>query len=847
MKTKKIYTHFFVTIIAVLLPACLLFAGTVRYVKPAASGTGDGSSWANASADLQAMLNASTDGDSVWVAAGTYFPAALPPGTTTPTTTSRDFAFYVPAGVKLYGGFAGNELTLSARNLAANTTILDGDIGTAGNTADNCHHVLILAPTGSAINSTRVDGFTVRNGNANGSSSITVAGRNYNRTNGGGLVMFLTIRADLYYLQTKNNQCSGFGGGLYAASASQIDFSGCEFSNNTATGAGSLGGAIYCTGVNGVIRDNSFKNNLVNASVAGGSGGGLYTVSCRMEIYRNTFEGNNSSASGGGVYYNSGTINFSNNILYNNQAGTFGGGLAINTGSLTIVDTVANNTFVSNSALTTGGGGFYTAFKAHLHNNIFWNNNFNGSNSTAGADYYRSGTATNLVLAKNNLFQLAAGSYTSSGTGNYDLGTTATGNLFQQDPLFINSALPGGADDIDRTADDGLIPLSCSPAINAGNQSLLPAGIADDAIRNNRTLLGATDMGAYERSSITPDNNAAISTVQLSVTQNQSGTTYYAPDCASLVAALQSTGASPAAGSTTAKVWIEAVQPVSFVKRHYEITPAANASTSTGRVTLYFTQQEFDAYNAVNLVQLPTGPADLARVANLLIEKREGSSSDGSGQPGTYPGTVVNIDPADGDITWNSTKSRWEVSFDVTGFSGFFVKTSGVFLPVNWVSFSGELNSLHQAMLQWTVDEVRVARYEVERSADGTNFSKTGEVTSIGNGRNTYHFTDPVPVAGRVYYRIRQVDSGNRFGLSQVVTLQYITGNKVSIYPNPFTNTVTISSPVAQTLQLNDFSGRTVENIKVNEGTTNIGLDHLPAGVYFIHTANTGMIKLVKY
>ncbi|WP_188764874.1 hypothetical protein [Emticicia aquatilis] len=37
----------------------------IRYVKPTATGTGDGLSWVNASADLQAMINASSSGDEV--------------------------------------------------------------------------------------------------------------------------------------------------------------------------------------------------------------------------------------------------------------------------------------------------------------------------------------------------------------------------------------------------------------------------------------------------------------------------------------------------------------------------------------------------------------------------------------------------------------------------------------------------------------------------------------------------------------------------------------------------------------------------------------------------------------
>ncbi len=52
---------------------------TVRYVKPIATGLGDGSSWANASDDIQTMINASLPGDSVWVAAGEYKPNSYPP------------------------------------------------------------------------------------------------------------------------------------------------------------------------------------------------------------------------------------------------------------------------------------------------------------------------------------------------------------------------------------------------------------------------------------------------------------------------------------------------------------------------------------------------------------------------------------------------------------------------------------------------------------------------------------------------------------------------------------------------------------------------------------------------
>uniref|UniRef100_UPI0037C0A5A9 hypothetical protein n=1 Tax=Arenimonas sp. TaxID=1872635 RepID=UPI0037C0A5A9 len=77
----------------------------IRYVKPTATGSGDGSSWANASANLQAMINASAANDEVWVAAGTYRPTQDPFGNSSPADP-RDRTFYLKDGVKLYGGFA---------------------------------------------------------------------------------------------------------------------------------------------------------------------------------------------------------------------------------------------------------------------------------------------------------------------------------------------------------------------------------------------------------------------------------------------------------------------------------------------------------------------------------------------------------------------------------------------------------------------------------------------------------------------------------------------------------------------------------------------------------------------
>ena len=80
----------------ILISSIQADAATVRYVK--LNGTGDGSSWDNASGNIQAMVNASDVGDQVWVATGTY-------------TTGLN----IKEGVNVYGSFAGTETEIAQR------------------------------------------------------------------------------------------------------------------------------------------------------------------------------------------------------------------------------------------------------------------------------------------------------------------------------------------------------------------------------------------------------------------------------------------------------------------------------------------------------------------------------------------------------------------------------------------------------------------------------------------------------------------------------------------------------------------------------------------------------------
>ncbi|HEX5636167.1 MAG TPA: T9SS type A sorting domain-containing protein, partial [Gammaproteobacteria bacterium] len=335
------------------------------------------------------------------------------------------------------------------------------------------------------------------------------------------------------------------------------------------------------------------------------------------------------------------------------------------------------------------------------------------------------------------------------------------------------------------------------------------------------------------------------------------------PSCR-IIGTLKPNGASPVNGTVNAQAWIESSVPSfggqPFVARHYEITPASNPSTATGRITLYFTQQEFTDFNndPGSLLNLPTGSADASGKANLRIEKRSGTSSNGTGLPGSYSGINTTIDPADADIVWNATLNRWEVSFEVTGFSGFFVKTTLTVLPLTLLEFNGRLQN-GNALLNWkTENELNTDQFLVERSIDGRNFTVVGTVDAKNQpGFNLYNHIDAgvnTLAASMVYYRLKQTDIDSRFTYSRIIALQLDKQNKLLLYPNPATDQlmITLSAERAEKVQVRivDNAGRVLRQQQWNSiaGSVTMPLEvsSLAKGMYYLEVKgeNTDQRKI---
>ena len=251
-------------------------------------GTGDGSSWDNATHYLEYASAVATDQlQKVWVKTGAYYG----------DLDDNRGAFFIYKKNKVYGGFAGNEapdFNLDDRDFESNPSILDGQ-----NERCVLYQVDNINTTENAI----WDGFTIQNG--------------YSGVGGGATIGGNTIISNCKIL---NNNATGFGGGIYIVSAyynnSTVTIKNCLFEGNT----GSLGGAI-CDMIGATIQNCRFTENTANTK------GGAYYVYANKnsKIVNAIFDHNHAKL--GGALYNKGKIDVINCDFIENQAVENGGGL----------------------------------------------------------------------------------------------------------------------------------------------------------------------------------------------------------------------------------------------------------------------------------------------------------------------------------------------------------------------------------------------------------------------------------------------------------------------------------------------------------------------------------------
>ena len=415
----------FCLLISFLLMSSFVFSATY-YVAKSGSDDNSGDSWENALLTISKALDEATSGNSIWVAKGTY---------------SDNHTYIIPDNISVYGGFEGNEKSLTERDIDVHKTIIDGE-------KDHrcCHNIGLI------------DGFYFTNGSRHFSathgmgSGVLNNGRLYNctvynnliRGRGGG------VYNDFGYMQNcvvYDNEVVDYndyldGAGVYNNGGAVMN---CEVYGHT----GEDGAGIYNDG--GMVKDCIVHDNLsLSDNIGfgeGGYGGGIYndrgTVS-GCSIY------NNEASYAGGMYNAGGSA--LNCLIYGNFTRDQGivGGLYNSDGNVT------NCTIYKNDA--PDNGGVYIS-SGYLTNSIIWNNK--------GRDVFG---------------ELSSVTYSCFGR------SSDNNHNFQTNPMFANTS--GEISTWDFHLQDG------SGCIDAGNPVNAPDNDKEGRSRPGED--GKVCLGAYE-------------------------------------------------------------------------------------------------------------------------------------------------------------------------------------------------------------------------------------------------------------------------------------------------------------------------------------------------------------
>lgn len=575
------YFYQFLLCVAGCFITTIASAQTVRYVKP--NGTGDASSWSNASGDLQAVINSSAPGDQVWVAAGTYKPGGN-------SNTDRLISFTLKNGVALYGGFSGTEVAVTERpsSIAQNqpsTTILSGDLGQINDRVDNSQHIIVNRDLN---NSALVDGFVITaafvvyqdsdpnyggGGMYNINSSPTIRNCYFTNNESGAFGRGIGLYNDLSSTPVISNctfdkNSGGYGSAIWSG---PISLTNCVFSYNTSYGANlSIAGSATLTNC-------TFNNNVGNSGPSGAAAGGAVYVGDNSTLIGCLFAANYAVGDGGALRASNSIVT---NCTFRGNTSSSGGAGIVDSygGAVTCSNTTFTNcSFTNNRANARGQsfGGAVSSFKGRFINCSF---SANKAQQSGGSVYGTNDVFANCIIWGNTPDGIYAREGVSMTFTDTQDQTVGTGNI-SLDPLFVDAS------------GDNLRLSACSPAIDKGDNA---ANTSSTDLNGTARQIRQIDLGAYEF--------RATPLTLVAITQSPEAV-YSIPQGGTLTATVSATG------SVTGYQWYKNGSPITEVAsaRSATLTISNLTPADTGRYYVVVTGNCNSVASNPSLVIVNTG------------------------------------------------------------------------------------------------------------------------------------------------------------------------------------------------------------------------------------------------
>ncbi len=171
-------------------------------------------------------------------------------------------------------------------------------------------------------------------------------------------------------------------------------------------------------------------------------------------------------------------------------------------------------------------------------------------------------------------------------------------------------------------------------------------------------------------------------------------------------------------------------------------------------------------------------------------------------------------------------------------------------LPLSVTSF-GAIRQNRSTVLNWqTVNETNTRGFEVQRSAEGQNWQTLAFINSKGTAGN-YSYTDPAPLGGKNFYRIKQLDLNGSGFFTAIRFIDFSKQGYLYVYPNPVPSVLTLYTDMEiknGTARIFDGAGRLVHTSNIaGGGTIYIPVSKLPKGHYVIQAITETIDKKLSF
>ncbi|MFI5220905.1 MAG: T9SS type A sorting domain-containing protein [Bacteroidia bacterium] len=174
----------------------------------------------------------------------------------------------------------------------------------------------------------------------------------------------------------------------------------------------------------------------------------------------------------------------------------------------------------------------------------------------------------------------------------------------------------------------------------------------------------------------------------------------------------------------------------------------------------------------------------------------------------------------------------------------YLVITTSSSLPVKLLTFNAEKSSNDRDVnLNWsTASEQASDKFVIQRGLSKENLTDIGVVKAAGNSRKElgYIYLDKNILteisSGTMYYRLKQIDKNGTNAFSNIVSVNVEKpSSKVSVYPNPATNVITINLlPLNSLIEIYDLTGKLMKKILTSEISEEIDISNFETGIYMM-------------